>query len=50
MTTDPSAAAPTSAPSRRMWELIEPIHAVTYFSAACQDAMGEVGMKGFWMG
>lgn len=50
MTSDPTTAPPSPSPSRRLWELIEPIHAVTYFSAACQDAMTEVGMKGFWMG
>lgn len=33
-----------------MWQLIEPIHAVTYFSPACRDAMSEAGTKGFWMG
>jgi len=37
-------------PSRRLWQLIEPIHAVTYFAPACRDAMTELGLKGFWMG
>ena len=36
--------------ARRMWELIEPIHAVTYFAEACRDSMTELGLKGFWMG
>lgn len=33
-----------------MWQLIEPVHAITYFAPACRDAMAEAGMKGFWMG
>lgn len=39
-----------AATSRRLWELIEPVHAVTYFAPACRDAMDDVGLKGFWMG
>lgn len=39
-----------TAPARAIWQLIEPIHAVTYFAPACLDAMNELGMKGFWMG
>jgi len=37
-------------PARQLWQLIEPIHAVTYFAPACRDAMTEIGLQGFWMG
>lgn len=36
--------------ARRLWHVIEPINAVTYFTAECRDAMKHLGMKGFWMG
>ncbi|NLA36332.1 MAG: hypothetical protein GX868_11715 [Actinobacteria bacterium] len=36
--------------ARRLWTLIEPIHAVTYFSDASRDALAAAGFKGFWMG
>jgi len=36
--------------ARLLWSLIEPVHAVSYFSQPCADAMDEVGLKGFWMG
>ena len=39
-----------TAPARAIWQLIEPIHAVTYFAPACEDSMNELGLKGFWMG
>jgi len=37
-------------PARRLWQLIEPIHAVTYFAPRCLDEMKALGLKGFWMG
>jgi hypothetical protein len=33
-----------------MWELLEPLHAVTYFSPDAADAFRSAGTKGFWMG
>lgn len=47
MATDASNQA---AAARRLWTLVEPIHAVTYFGAACRDALAEAGFRGFWMG
>lgn len=37
-------------PARRLWHLIESIHAVTYFAEPCRVAMSELGLRGFWMG
>ena len=37
-------------PSRRMWHLVEPIHAVTYFGREPLDALAQAGYRGFWMG
>jgi hypothetical protein len=36
--------------ARRLWHLLEPLNAVTYFSPESRDAAVEVGLKGFWMG
>ena len=36
--------------ARRMWQLLEPIHAVTYFAAEADEAFRACGLKGFWMG
>lgn len=36
--------------SRRMWELIEPLHMVTYFCAESREQLKAVGIKRFWMG
>ena len=36
--------------ARRMWHLLEPIHAVTYFSEETTAAYKAVGLKGFWQG
>lgn len=36
--------------ARRFWELIEPIHAITYFAPEGAEAMVRLGLKGFWMG
>jgi hypothetical protein len=35
---------------RQLWELIEPYHAVVYFSPECRTAMKQSGLRGFWMG
>ncbi|MFA1549975.1 SCO6745 family protein [Actinomadura chokoriensis] len=36
--------------ARDIWKVIEPLHAVTYFSEECLTANKVVGLKGFWMG
>lgn len=36
--------------ARRLWRLIEPIHAVVYFSPEPIAAMRAVGYRGYWMG
>jgi hypothetical protein len=33
-----------------MWQLFEPIHAVTYFSPRARGAFEEAGLRGFWRG
>jgi hypothetical protein len=36
--------------ARRMWQLLEPIHAVVYFAPETRVAYPEAGLKGGWMG
>ncbi len=36
--------------ARRLWLLLEPIHAVAYFSPEPLAAYAEAGTRGFWMG
>lgn len=36
--------------TRRLWHLLEPIHAVTYFAPETTAAYRAVRLKGFWMG
>lgn len=36
--------------ARRVWQLLETLHAVTYFADECRDANREAGLRGFWMG
>lgn len=43
MTPDPN-------PARRLWSLVEPLHAVTYFSPEPIEALRRAGFRGFWMG
>ncbi len=43
MSRDPTLA-------RRLWQRLELIHAVTYFSPEATDALRDAGYKGFWMG
>jgi len=45
MTSRPRASLP-----RRLWEAIEPIHAVVYFALEVTEAARRIGLKGFWMG
>jgi len=35
---------------RRLWELIEPYHAITYFAPDCRTSFKQAGLQGFWMG
>ncbi|WP_435769855.1 SCO6745 family protein [Nocardioides sp. SYSU DS0651] len=37
-------------PARRLWSLVEPVHAVTYFAPEPLAALKEAGFRGFWMG
>lgn len=39
-----------AAVARRLWQRLELIHAVTYFSPESITALAEAGYKGFWMG
>ncbi len=41
--TDPRSA-------RRLWNVAETVHAVTYFHPASLEAIASTGVKGFWMG
>lgn len=36
--------------ARKAWSLLEPLHAVTYFSPEPLDALKSAGYRGFWMG
>ena len=36
--------------ARRLWRVLEPVHAVTYFSQDCAERYAGLGLKGFWMG
>ncbi len=36
--------------ARRMWRLLEPIHAVSYFSPESLAAYQDAGLRGFWRG
>ena len=41
---------PDPALARRLWQRLELIHAVTYFSPEPVNGLREAGYKGFWMG
>lgn len=41
---------PRSRAARQLWKLLEPVHAVTYFSPEPLAALKEAGYRGFWMG
>jgi len=36
--------------ARRLWRILEPYHAVTYFTDESRQAFKDVGLRGFWMG
>lgn len=37
-------------PARRLWRLVEPYHALTYFAPEARDAFEAAGLRGFWRG
>jgi hypothetical protein len=43
-------ATPLPQRARELWKLLEPIHAVTYFSAEPVTALRDAGCRGYWMG
>jgi hypothetical protein len=43
-------SADGAATARVMWRLLEPIHAITYFSPVALAAFTEAGLRGFWRG
>ncbi|MBF6518703.1 SCO6745 family protein [Nocardia farcinica] len=43
-------AQPVATLARRLWEAIEPLHAVAYFSPHHRRVSVELGMSGYWMG
>ena len=47
---DRSAASTGPAGARVWWQAIEPLHAVTYFAPESIGALGDTGLRGFWMG
>ena len=36
--------------ARQLWQVLEPIHAVVYFSPEPLGALADIGYRGFWMG
>lgn len=36
--------------ARRMWQVIEPVHAIVYFTPSSRTELDAVGLKGGWMG
>ncbi|HEY9263632.1 MAG TPA: hypothetical protein VIQ11_03380, partial [Mycobacterium sp.] len=36
--------------ARRLFERIEPVHAVTYFAPEARSELDRLGYRGFWMG
>jgi hypothetical protein len=36
--------------ARRMWRVLEPYHAITYFTDEARQAFTDAGLRGFWMG
>ncbi|WP_030565652.1 SCO6745 family protein [Streptomyces aureocirculatus] len=36
--------------ARTVWQVLEPLHAVTYFAPESREANSAVGLRGFWMG
>ncbi|HVM52986.1 MAG TPA: hypothetical protein VM262_07295 [Acidimicrobiales bacterium] len=36
--------------ARRLWNVVEPVHAVVYFADEVHAAYRDIGLRGFWMG
>lgn len=36
--------------TRRLWQLLEPLHALTYFAPEAREAFERSGLRGFWRG
>jgi hypothetical protein len=36
--------------ARRLWTVLEPVHAVVYFAPEARERYATIGLKGFWMG
>ena len=41
---------PTPTLARRLWEAIEPLHALVYFAPQPAEAARRIGLRGYWMG
>lgn len=39
-----------TSPQRRLWQIVEPYHALTYFAPECHAAFAQAGLRGFWRG
>jgi hypothetical protein len=39
-----------TATARRLWQLLEPYHALTYFAPEAHQAFEDIGLRGFWRG
>jgi len=39
-----------TSPARRLWQLAEPYHALTYFAPEAHQAFEDAGLRGFWRG
>ena len=46
----PGTASVSPSTARRVWEVLEPLHALIYFAPEARDAFAGLGLKGFWMG
>ncbi|WP_410673078.1 SCO6745 family protein [Amycolatopsis sp. cmx-4-68] len=40
----------STSPARRLWAVVEPLHAVVYFAPETASAAKEAGLRGYWMG
>jgi hypothetical protein len=40
---------PTASLARRLWNAVEPLHAVVYFEPGPVDALKAAGLRGWWM-
>lgn len=40
----------TDTPARHLWQLFEPLHAVTYFAPEARAAYESAGLRGYWRG